>query len=437
MPNLVQRVHALPFLLVMTMTLLGCAKNAPTELISQEPDYSRQLGPGEKALRLITDPSKYPDLAAAYQEHDELLLEALDQSVTWFTAPSSKQWFPLDDITHDQARASVIAMAELLAKKTSPDAFRAEFVEQFDVYESVGYNGEGIVFFTGYFSPEFKGSRERSDQFRFPLYRRPADLVTDPRTGEPQGRQLPGGGTAPYPTRAEIERTNMLAGTELCWVQDSLAAYIIHVNGSAKLRLPDGSVMHIGYNGKTDRPYASLGKALIEAGLVPKNRMSLKAIQDLYKQDPATVEAMMAKNQSYVFFKAYDGGAWPAGSLGVRVNQERSLATDKKIYPRGGLVLVDTTCFTFSRQPKPFHKFMLDQDTGGAIRAPGRADLYMGVGPSAGILAGQQQAEGRLYYFFLKPQFIEQYLPAAAAVTIAPTTKPIPPLPARAAAPLK
>jgi membrane-bound lytic murein transglycosylase A len=122
----------------------------------------------------------------------------------------------------------------------------------------------------------------------------------------------------------------------------------------------------------------------------------------------------MYENENFVFFKEYDPGVWPAGSLGVRVTAEASLATDKAIYPRGGLVLVDTEAVSASRTRRPFLRFMLDQDTGGAIRAPGRADLFMGTGPEAEALAGEQQKEGRLYYFFLKPDFVDEYLPEAA-----------------------
>jgi membrane-bound lytic murein transglycosylase A len=110
-----------------------------------------------------------------------------------------------------------------------------------------------------------------------------------------------------------------------------------------------------------------------------------------------------------VFFTEYDGDTWPAGSLGVRVTAGRTLATDKKIYPRGGIVLVDTTAVTVAETKHEYLEFMLDQDTGGAIKAPGRADIFMGIGPGAEILAGGQYAEGRLYYLFLKTEYVDQY----------------------------
>ena len=109
----------------------------------------------------------------------------------------------------------------------------------FAVYRSVGWDRKGTVLFTGYYSPEFPASQTRTARFSHPLYRRPADLVTDEVTGQPRGRRRPDGTTGPYPTRREIEQSGMLVGTELVWLEDELAAYIVHVNGSARLTLTD------------------------------------------------------------------------------------------------------------------------------------------------------------------------------------------------------
>jgi membrane-bound lytic murein transglycosylase A len=289
----------------------------------------------------------------------------------------------------------------------------------------VGYNGEGIVLFTGYYSPIFHASKTRTAEYSFPLYKRPADLVTDPKTGEPKGRKMANGTVGPYPTRKEIESTHMLQGTELVWLRDALDAYIIQVNGSAKLLMPDDTVMFVGYAGKTDRPYKGLGQSMVDAGLVKANELSLPAIRRAYHDNPQRVIDLMQQNESYVFFQVYDDTKWPSGSLGVKVSPESTLATDKKIYPRGGVVMVDTQAVTISAGKRKFQRFMLDQDTGGAIQAPGRADIYMGWGSSAEILAGGQYAEGRLYYFFLKPENVDEYLkmipPPRAAKTGAPT----------------
>ena len=405
------RLQTLPLLLLSVVAFAGCQKKLAIEEPLAEPDYSRQLRPGESALRLVTDPARMPDLAAAYRNRDVFLLDGIDQSLSWFQKPSSQQFYPFESITHEQAHASLVAFSQLLQSSSDEQAFATEIMKLFDVYESVGYNGDGTVLFTGYYAPIFSASKTKSARFQHPLFRRPADLATDPKTGQPLGRKLPDGSTTPYYTRAEIEQSNMFAGNELVWLEDALSAYIVQVNGSAKLRMDDGSEMYVGYAGKTDRPYVGLGKSMMDEGLLTPGNLSLKAIRNYYKSNPAKVNELINRNESYVFFTEYGGDKWPAGSLGVKVSTETSLATDKKIYPRGGMVLVDTQAVNFDLGKKKFFRFMLDQDTGGAIQAPGRADIFMGIGPSAEIVAGGQYAEGRLFYLFLKPQHVEQYAP--------------------------
>ncbi|HWB19325.1 MAG TPA: MltA domain-containing protein [Phycisphaerales bacterium] len=407
------RLRAVSILASACFMLTGC--NSTQVAVEQpKPDYTHQLPPGASALRLITDPSRMPDIAAACNagKHHVYLAHALDESIAWFNKPSSKTFFPFQGFSHEQAMASVYAMRDLLKNSSDEQAFVDAVKSKFDVYESVGYNNQGIVLFTGYYSPEFRASLVKTPEFSYPLYKRPADLVTDPN-GKPLGRKRADGTVEPYPTRKEIESSGMLRGTELVWLPDALSAYIIHVNGSAQLRMPDGSLMYIGYAGKTDRAYKGLGASMVEAGLINKNDLSLPAIRRVYRENPQRVQELMNNNECYVFFAPYDGKNWPAGSLGQQVSAEATLATDKSIYPRGGIVLVDTDKINFSNAKVRFQSFMLDQDTGGAIRAPGRADIYMGVGSSAEILAGGQYAEGRLYYFFLKDHYVDDYLPAA------------------------
>ena len=396
------------------IVLAGCRTNKE---VPSDPFVPTE-GPGLVKLG-PNDPM--PDVSAAYARKSFYLERAAGESIGWFQKPSSKQWFPFKNqgtneevCTHEQAAASVVAFRDLLTNSSNADEFRTKFFEQFDVWQSVGYTADRDVMFTGYYSPIFHASREATDKFQFPLYTRPADLVSDPVTGQPLGRKMADGSTQVWPTRAEIESSGMLKGTELVYVESKLDAYIIHVNGSAKLIMPDNSVMYIGYAGKTDRPYFGLGGALVEAGAIPKNQLSLSAIRRLYKTQQALVDQLIEKNESYVFFTEYPGDRWPAGSLGTRVNEDATIATDKTIFPRGGLVMVDTRANTFTRGLVEFKNFMFDQDTGGAIRAAGRADLYMGNGAAAELLAGGQVANGKMYYFFLKPEYIAQYpLPEA------------------------
>jgi membrane-bound lytic murein transglycosylase A len=392
-----------------TGLLWGCSSTdtvEPTPTLGK--NYSRPLPSGSSALRRISDSNKMPDFQRAWDNRDLFLSDACGESVTWFDKPSTVQWFPSNNVDHDKARASVVAFRELLRSAPDYTAFTDQLDREFDVYESVGCDDHGTVLFTGYYSPTFKASRYRRPGFTVPLYSRPDDLVTDAVTGEPRGRRLPDGSLVPWPPRRDIESSGILAGTEVVWLKDPLSAYVVHVNGSARLQMLDGTDLYLGYGGKTDRPYTGLGGTLVERGLVPIDELGMPAIRRLWKKDPAIVEDAIMANDSYVFFQEYSGGSWPAGSLGFPVTAERSIATDKSIYPRGGVVLVDTDAATFASGSKRFQQFMLDQDTGGAIRAPGRCDLYLGTGPMAEILAGRQFAEGKLYYLFLKDERVAQ-----------------------------
>ena len=382
------------------------------QTVDDTPDYSRQLRPGESALRRITDPARLPDLITAYERYhnyNQFLYQAIDHSLTWFAAPSSQQFFPFaaDDqsITHQKAVASVEMFRDIIQTSLNAQSFQQQILDRFDIYESVGYDNAGTVLFTGYYAPVFNASKTRNAQFQYPLYKRPDDLVTDPVTGEPLGRRTAEGNIVSYYTREEIDTSNMFAGNELVWLEDALSAYIIHVNGSAKLRMVDdanNSTMYIGYAGKTDRDYYGLGQSFLDENLLTEDNLNLPAIRNYFRQNPGRVIELMYRNENYVFFTEYDESSWPSGSLGVQVTEETSLATDKSIYPRGGVVLADTNAVTLSYDQRPFLHFMLDQDTGGAIKAPGRADIFMGTGEMAEILAGGQYAEGRLFYFFLR-----------------------------------
>ena len=401
-------LRALPFIVpfALAAVLAGCKTEEPAP---QKPDYTRQLASGECALRKL-DPDKWPDVGAAWRVRDPNLTAAAERSIAWFGLPSSKSHFPFMSVcTADQAGSSVVAFQQLLVDSKDEASFVAALRQKFDVWQTVGWNGDGVVLFTGYYSPVFRGSMKPSGEFKYPLYKRPADLVTDPVTGEPKGRKMPDGSVQPWPARKQIEDSQMFKGSELVWLASPLDAYIIQVNGSAKITLPEGKDYFVGYAGKTDRPYTGLGASVVEAGLIPKDQVSLKAIVDLYRKEPAKVQELMWKNESYVFFQEYDGTKWPSGSLGFKVSDKTTLATDKKVYPRGGVVLVDTQGIDVAGRKQRFLRYMLDQDTGGAIRAPGRADIYMGVGEKAETLAGGQLAEGTMYYLFLKPEFVSQY----------------------------
>ena len=385
---------SLAVLLAVLFSLPGCA-NKPL------PDYARPLPPGAKALRPVPEAWRAEIFAqVARQLDDPGFMEALGRSYDWFRVDSAKTFFPVEGVTYQRARASV---DELFRLAELPDVAsrESELHARFSAYESVGYNGQGVVFFTGYFSPQFTASLTRQGPYQHPLYARPGDLQSDPATGQVLGRlDAATGSIGAYPSRGEIESTATLAGQELVWLPTRLDAYSIEVNGSAKLTLTDGSEMFVGYAGTNGREYTSIGRLLVADGALDRNTVSMPTIRRHFQENPQELDYYIRQNERFVFFQEYAGSDWPAGSLGFRVQDERSLATDKKIFPRGGVVLASTEL----PDGTPFRQLMMDQDTGGAIRAPGRADIYFGIGPAAEELSGKQAAEGRLFYLFLTPR---------------------------------
>jgi membrane-bound lytic murein transglycosylase A len=267
---------------------------------------------------------------------------------------------------------------------------------------SIGCDDRGTVLFTGYYTPILDGSFVRTERFRYPLYKQPDDLVKGP-TGEILGRREADGQISPYPPRAVIEDSRMLRGKELVWLADPFEAYIAHVQGSAKLRLPDGELTTVGYAANNGHEYQSVAQELVKDGRIPADQMSLSAMIDYFKRYKDQVSTYIRRNARFVFFKKEDGP--PLGCLNEPVTALRSIATDKSIFPRASLAFISTTlpqAIGGRAVNRLYSGFALDQDAGGAIRAPGRCDVYMGQGDMAGKLAGQTYQEGRLYYLFLK-----------------------------------
>jgi membrane-bound lytic murein transglycosylase A len=267
---------------------------------------------------------------------------------------------------------------------------------------SIGCDDRGTVLFTGYYTPILDGSLAGGSDYLYPLYQAPSDLVKGP-DGQILGRRSAAGSLDRYPPRTVIESSGMMAGSELVWLKDPFEAYVAHVQGSAKIRLPDGKIIGTGYAANNGWEYESIVDKMAADGAINKSAISLSSMINYFKLNPDKVAKYTGINPRYVFFQRYDGP--PRGSINEPVLPLRSIATDKSIFPRASLTFISTVLpkedAGFIREGY-YDGFALDQDTGGAIRAPGRCDIYMGVGDTAGKLAGRTYREGRLYYLFLK-----------------------------------
>lgn len=385
-------------LLSAAIIITGC--KAPVKEVIKPP-YDKPLQPGQPALRKITNPAEIPDFTLACFDVKNAK-SAVERSLNYLSKPSSQGFFPVGDVSHQRAVDSLKEFSALLDSGVIGSDLNTAIRDKFDVYMSVGCDDKGTVLFTGYYTPIFEGSFTPSDRFKYPLYKQPANLVKD-ANGIVLGRREADGNVTPYPPRAVIEDAMMLRGQELIWLTDPFETYIAHIQGSAKIRLPDGNLVTVGYVAHNGHEYKSMSQAMVRDGKISSSQLSLASIIKYFKEHPDEVSYYTRLNPRFIFFSKQEGD--PRGSLNEPVTPMRTIATDKSIFPRGSLTFISTT---LPREEaggvvlRPFTGFMLDQDTGGAIRAPGRCDVYMGIGDTAGKLAGQTYQEGKLYYLFLK-----------------------------------
>lgn len=396
------KAKVLLYLLLSAATIIIGCKAPLKEAVKLR--YDKPLLPGQPALRKITNPAEIPDFSLACFDV-EGLKPAVERSLNYLRKPSSKGFFPVSDISHQMAVDSLEEFLMLLDSGIRGTDLDATIRDKFDVYMSVGCDDEGTVLFTGYYTPIFEGSFKESERFKYPLYKQPDNLVKDPK-GEILGRRMADGSIIPYPPRAVIEDAMLVRGKELVWLGDPFEAYIAHIQGSAKVRLPDGKLVTVGYVAHNGYEYKSMSQAMVRDGKISGSQLSLAAIIKYFKEHPDEVSRYTRLNPRYIFFDKQQGD--PHGSLNEPVTPMRTIATDKSIFPRGSLTFISTILPRSeggSVVLRPYSGFMLDQDTGGAIRAPGRCDVYIGVGDKAGELAGQTYQEGKLYYLFLKQAY--------------------------------
>lgn len=269
-----------------------------------------------------------------------------------------------------------------------PAAF---FAENFEVVQV----GDGTAFVTGYFEPEIAGSRARRPGFEVPVYRKPPDLVevdaaTAEAAGTPRRGRLENGVVVPYFERTEIEAGALAdRGLEIAWAADEIDFFFLQIQGSGRLRSPDGSVVRIGYAGQNGREYVGIGKLMKDRGLLGPGQTSMQGIVAWLRAHPEEGRAIMRENKSYIFFQELTG-AGPLGALGLPVTGRATVATDPKYVPMGAPVLLQLD------RPEA-NGLWIAQDTGGAIKGSNRFDTFWGAGADAARIAGGMQGRGRAY----------------------------------------
>lgn len=258
-------------------------------------------------------------------------------------------------------------------------AARAFFEEWFSPYRMAGNDGdEGL--FTGYYEPEIEGSLTPGGRYMTPLLARPE--------------------TKRLPDREAIEAGALGARAKpVAWVADPVDAFFLHIQGSGRIRLPDGSVLRLGFDGHNGHPYTSIGGVLIRRGALDREEVSMQTIRAWLAQNPAETASVLNSNARYVFFRVLSGPG-PVGAEGVPLTPGRSLAIDRRLVPFGAPVWLETR--DALDDSRPVRRLMVAQDTGGAIKGAVRGDIFFGAGPDAAARAGRMNRAGR--YFLLLPR---------------------------------
>lgn len=264
----------------------------------------------------------------------------------------------------------------------------------------------GDLLVTGYYEPEVAASRSRTERFKYPLYRVPYDLIEvdlaalckdcPPRKIYGRVREHD---FVPYYSRAQID-AGSLAGkdNELAWLDDPIEVFFLHIQGSATLRLDDGTEMQVSYAGSNDRPYTSIGRKLVDEGKMDRAAASLQGLKAYLRGHPEEQAAIMAANERYIFFRTVAAG--PIGSLGVPLTPGRSVAADRDVYAPGALVFM--RIYDGGGANVEYSRFALIQDAGIAIQGPRRLDAFWGTGAEGERIAGPMRNRGEL--FFLLPR---------------------------------
>lgn len=274
------------------------------------------------------------------------------------------------------------------------------------------------VLFTGYYEALLKGSRERSEPYCYPLYMTPGDLVRvdlplfsfyEKFTGLPKvlrGRLSGDRRVVPYYSREEIDGRNVLAGKglEMLWIDNPVDVFFLHIQGSGIVELETGEKVRVNYDDSNGQPYRAIGRLMVERGMLTLENASMQSIRAYLEAHPEEMTEIFNYNPSYVFFREVKEG--PMGCLGVPVTAFRSIATDRELFPDGALCFIETELPVFDssgelKEWKPFRRFVLNQDTGGAIRTPGRVDLFTGHGEESELAAGYMKRSGN-FYFLIK-----------------------------------
>jgi membrane-bound lytic murein transglycosylase A len=359
--------------------------------------------------------ARYPNFTD--DMHFDGLEESIQQSLAYLQrVPPDKEFrFGKDSYSAAHLARSMESFLAFIQTGPSDDELSQFIRDNYRVYRSAGNGPEKDVLFTGYYEPLLNARRQPDKTHRVPILGRPDDLVTidlaafsEKYTGEKLTGRLTGQTVVPYYERKDIEELGVLTGNApvLAWLENPVDLFFLQIQGSGRVLLESGETLNLHFDSSNGRPYRSIGRLLVDEGKIPLPEMSMQRIRSFLAAHPEETRSILNHNPSYVFFRVEKDG--PLGFLEVKLTPGRSIALDYRLFPLPALAYIETEKPTLDNSDhlidwKTFGRFVLSQDTGGAIRGPARADLFWGSGPYAEAAAGYMQQRGNLFLMVLKP----------------------------------
>jgi membrane-bound lytic murein transglycosylase A len=377
----------------------GAAKSAiGKKKIQAAGDQAKLIHPDSKGFAFLRDDMDRASLRKVLKNQFDVMQEAdLTQKVYL------GQW----TLTLGQLRKNLQAFMDLIDENLPPREFSNRVQEEY-VLHKAGKGKKKQFVITGYYTPVIEASMVQTEEYQYPLYRMPSDesnfrLVSQSHESAPATKPK----TWKRYTREQIDRDGVLKGKglEIAWLKDDLDRFFLHIQGSGTLKFRDGTTQGVQYISANSYTYKGIGKLMVRDGAIKLSQGSMQGIKHYLRNNPHDIPKYFFQNKRYIYFNFSDLD--PLGSGGGELVAGRSIATDKSYYPAGALAFLKFRKPVLDSEGRikrwiPTSRFVADQDTGNAIRGPGRADLYFGKGHLSGAQAGHFKERGEIYYLMKK-----------------------------------
>jgi membrane-bound lytic murein transglycosylase A len=364
------------------------------------------LPPTESLSRLSAEDIEFTDDL----DVDSLKL-ALDRSIKYYEGRGRNHSYIIAErqFSSRQMIESLLAFRQIIAAGGNAADWQKQIREQFDLYKADGADNNGGVLFTGYYEPLLEGSLTRTEKYKYPLYKPPPDLLAvKVSKNENKIYRINNGEQVPYFTRKEIDVNGILQGKnlELIWVADPVDLFFLHIQGSGKIKLEDGTTLTVSTTQSNGYPFRNVTRYMLDNGIISGNTASLRNIKRfLREKTEQKLYEILSYNERYIFFRFVEKD--PIGSLGEPVTPGRTIATDPDYFPQGALAFIRLSKPVFDdegnvKERSKFSRFVLNQDKGSAIKGVGRVDLFCGFGENAETMASTLKEKGDLYFLIKK-----------------------------------